>query len=131
MEDSERPGLVVAQIVIAHLQQSVQAWTDADRVLPEDSLSLLATLDRARGGLVQGNPLAARAGFDAFAGRVQGLIADGVLAAEDGCPRIEAAAAMGALLPGADAVAVIPPHRGAGALGHRHLPQARTEAGEQ
>jgi hypothetical protein len=101
MEHLERPALVVSQVVIAHLQQSVQAWTDADRLLPEDSASLLAMLDHALGGLSQGNSPAARSGFEAFSGRVQGLVADGVLTPEDARPRMEAAAAMGALLPSA------------------------------
>ena len=43
----------------------------------------------------------AQAGIEAFIGWAQALIEAGVLAAADGRPRIEAAAALGALLPSA------------------------------
>ena len=44
----------------------------------------------------------AQAGIEAFIGWAQALIEAGLLAAADGRPRIEAAAAMEALLPSAD-----------------------------
>jgi hypothetical protein len=102
MEHSERPALVVARVVIAHLQQSVRALMDPDRILPADGSSLLATLDQALAGSNCQSDSAARAGIEAFIGRVQALIDAGVLDPADGCPRIEAAAAMGALLRSAD-----------------------------
>jgi hypothetical protein len=139
MENPDRPAVVVARVVIAHLQQSVQALMDGDRVLPADGLSLLATLDRALEGLTDedgpavpslgppGTSPALRApgshaatgsrrgthavgrarsepwaGIEAFIGRVQALIEAGVLEAGDGHPRIEAAAAMAALLRSTD-----------------------------
>ena len=127
MQPPERPGEVVASEVIAHLQRSVQALMDGDRVLPADGSSLLATLDRALAGPdgesappgtreaggslrprgpappLRGSPpptqwVDAQAGIEAFIGWAQALIEAGVLAAADGRPRIEAAAAMGALL---------------------------------
>jgi hypothetical protein len=104
MEPPERPAEVVASEVIAHLQQSVQALMDGDRVLPADGLSLLATVDRALGGPNGASAAAARAGIAAFIGGVQALIKAGALAAADGRPRIEAAAALGALLRSADGI---------------------------
>jgi hypothetical protein len=105
MERPERPAEGVASEVIARLQRSVQALMDGDRVLPADGSSLLATLDRALAG-PDSVSAAARAGIEAFIGWAQALIEAGVLAAEDGRPRIEAAAAMGALLRSAGGTAV-------------------------
>jgi hypothetical protein len=98
MEHPERPAEVVARELIAHLQQSVQALMDGDRVLPADGSSLLAALDRALAGPGGESVSAARAGIEAFIGRVQALIDAGVLEAADGRPRLEAAAALGTLL---------------------------------
>jgi hypothetical protein len=102
MENPMRSAAVVAQVVIAHLQQHVQAWTDADRVLPEDSASLLTMLDHALGGLSQGNSPAARFGMEAFIGRAQALVEVGLLEPADGRPPIETAAAMASLLQSAE-----------------------------
>jgi hypothetical protein len=110
MEPPERPAEMVARDVIAHLRQSVQALIDGDRILPADGLPLLASLDQALAGPdgvsapsgtrhVGGSLCSsAQAGIEAFIGWAQALIEAGVLAAEDGRPRIEAAVAMGALL---------------------------------
>jgi hypothetical protein len=116
MEHSDGPAIVDARTRIAHLQQSVQAVMDGDRILPSDGSSLLAMLDRALEGLTDEDALAvsplgagaravggagreAGAGIEAFIGWVQGLIEAGVLEAADGRPWIEAAAAMRAVLP--------------------------------
>src|SRR5216684_362896 len=98
MEQPDRAAADDARAAMAHLQQSVQALIDGDRVLPGDGASLLATLDRALEGPTAADAPAARAGIEAFIGRVQALIEAGVLEAADGRPRIEAAAALGALL---------------------------------
>jgi hypothetical protein len=98
----EKPADLAAREVIAHLQQSVHALMDGDRVLPADGSSLLAALDRALAGPNGESVSAARAGVEAFIGRVQALIDAGVLEAAEGGPRIEAAAALGTLLRSAD-----------------------------
>jgi hypothetical protein len=98
MEPPDRPAVVVARVVIAHLQQGLQALIDSDRVLPADASSLLATLDRAQERLSDEDAPAARAGIEAFSIQAQALIETGVLDAADGGPRIEAAAALVALL---------------------------------
>jgi hypothetical protein len=102
MEHADRPAVVVARIVIAHLRQSVQAWMDEDRVLPADGSSLLAALDRALAGPNDENAWAAQIGTEAFINWAQARIDAGVLAAADGRPRIAVAAALGALLRSAD-----------------------------
>jgi hypothetical protein len=102
MEHSERPPLVVAQVVIAHLQQSVRALMDEDRVLPTDGSSLLAALDRELAGPNGESAAAARAGIEAFIAQVEALVDAGVLEAADGHPPIEMAVALGALLHGAE-----------------------------
>jgi hypothetical protein len=111
MEHPERPAEVVARDVIAHLQQSVQALMDGDRVLPADGSSLQTLLERALQGLTAEDAPAARAGIEAFIDRAQALIAAGVLEAADGRPRIAAAAALGALLPSADGTDLKTPRR--------------------
>ena len=98
MKQPDRAAADDARTAMAHLQQSVQALIDGDRVLPGDGSALLATLDRALAGPDGESAAAVRAGIEAFIGWVQSLIEAGVLAAADGRPRIEAAAAMGALL---------------------------------
>jgi hypothetical protein len=40
MEHPERAAVVFARVLIAHLQQSILAWVDSDRVLPADGSSL-------------------------------------------------------------------------------------------
>jgi hypothetical protein len=113
MERAESPGVRDARTRITQLQQSVQAVMDGDRILPADGSSLLALLDQSLEGLtdkdapavpplgpgsraVGGARRKARAGIEAFTGRVQALIEAGVLDAADGRPWIEAAATMGA-----------------------------------
>jgi hypothetical protein len=83
-----------ARAAIASLQQSVQAWMDADRVLPADGSSLLAALERALEGLTVQNPAAARAGIAAFIGRVEALIEAGALEAADGRRPLQTARAL-------------------------------------
>ena len=61
----------------------------------------LATLGRAMEGLIAEDTPAARAGIEAFLRQVEALIEAGALEAADGCPGIETAAAIGALLPSA------------------------------
>jgi hypothetical protein len=104
MEYPERPAEVAARDVIAHLQQSVQALVDGDRVLPDEGLPLLAALDRALAGPNGERVAAAQGGIMAFVGWVQTLIAAGLLEAADGLPRIKAAAALEALLRSADGI---------------------------
>jgi hypothetical protein len=111
MEHPERPAEAVARDVIAHLQQSVQALMDGDRVLPADGSSLQMLLERALQGLTAEDAPAARAGIEAFIDRAQALIAAGVLEAADGRPRIAAAAALGALLPSAGGTDLKPRRR--------------------
>ena len=88
-------------MLIADLRQNVLAWMDGDRILPADGSSLLATLDRVLEGLSAADLPAARAGIEAFLNQVPALIEAGVLEAAVGRPRIEAAAALVALLPSA------------------------------
>jgi hypothetical protein len=119
MEHAGSPAVTDARTLITHLQQSVQAVMDGDRILPADGSSLLAMLDRALEGLtdavapavpplgpgtraVGGARSEPWAGIETFIGRVQALIEAGVLDAADGRPWIEAAATMGALLPSTD-----------------------------
>jgi hypothetical protein len=94
MEHSERPELVVSQVVIAPLRQSVLSWMDADRVLPADGSSLLAALEGALEGLTGKNVAAARAGIVAFIRRVETLIAAGALEALVGRLPLETARAL-------------------------------------
>lgn len=98
MEHTDHRTEADTRIGIEHLQQSVQGWMDGDRVLAADGSSLLALLERALAGLTAKNPSAARAGIEAFIRRVEALIEAGLLEARDGPARIEAAAAMTALL---------------------------------
>lgn len=102
MERSGGPAVRDATRLIAPLQQGVLAWTDADRVLPAEGSLLLAALERTLEGLTGENPLAARAGIEAFIGRVEALIEAGLLDGADGNCSLHAAAALAALLPGAD-----------------------------
>src|SRR5262249_50419387 len=51
MQQGDSAAAVVARVVIAHLQPSVQDWMDADQVLPADGSALLAALDEALAGL--------------------------------------------------------------------------------
>jgi hypothetical protein len=101
MEYSHGPVVVIARVVIAHLRESVQIWLDGDRILPEEGAFPLATLDRALASVNGEDAPAARAGIEAFIGRVQSLIETGTLEAADGRPPIEMAVALGALLHGA------------------------------
>jgi hypothetical protein len=118
MERAESPGVREARTRITQLQQSVQGVMDGDRVLPADGSSLLAMLDQALEELadeeapavpplgtgsraVGGAEREPWTGIEAFIGRVQALIQAGVLDVADGRPWIEAAAAIGALLPSA------------------------------
>jgi hypothetical protein len=98
MEHPDSAAAEGARAAIAPLHQRVLGWMDADRVLPADGSSLLAALERALEGWTGEDPAAARAAIAAFIRRVEALIAAGVLEAEDGRARIEAAAAMAALL---------------------------------
>jgi hypothetical protein len=102
MQHPEKPAEVAARDVITHLQQSVHALMDADRVLPEEGLSLLATLDRALAGPSGASATSARSGIAAYSDWVQALIDAEVLDAAEGRPWIAAAAALGAGLPKAE-----------------------------
>jgi hypothetical protein len=85
-------------VAMDRLQKQLQGLVDADLVLPEDGQWLLAALEQALAGLTGQDRKAARAGIAAFVGRVESLIATGSLAAADGQPPLEAAAALAALL---------------------------------
>jgi hypothetical protein len=100
MEHLERPALVVSQVVIAPLRESVLGWMDADRILPADGSSLLAALERALEGLTGENPPAARVEIGAFIGRVEALIESGALEAGDGRLALETARALLSMLGG-------------------------------
>lgn len=93
MEHPDRRSVAEPRGVIAHLQRRVLGWIDGDRVLPADGSFLLATLERALGGLDEENGPVARAGVEAFAGRVEVLVEKGVLTAADGHLSLEAARA--------------------------------------
>ena len=94
MRHPDRPAVVVAAEAIATLQQRVLAWMDADRVLPADGSSLLALLERTLEELTRENAAAARAGIEAFTGRVEALVEAGLLEAADGHSRLAASAAL-------------------------------------
>jgi hypothetical protein len=94
MEHWDGPAARDATLLIAALQQGVRAWMDADRVLPADGSSLLATLEQALEGLTGENALAARAGIEAFIAQVQALIDAGVLEIADGRPPLQTARAL-------------------------------------
>jgi hypothetical protein len=100
MEHLERPALVVSQVVIAPLRQSVLGWMDADWILPADGSSLLAALERALEGLNGENPAVASAGIVAFIRRVEALIDAGALEAGDGRLPLETARALLSVLGG-------------------------------
>jgi hypothetical protein len=87
-----------ARTRIARLRQSVQAWTDGDRLLPADGSALLAALDRALHGLSDEREPAARAAMERFIRRVQGLLEGPALQAGDGQPWLDQAAAVLGLL---------------------------------
>ena len=101
MQHPAKPAEAAARDVIAHLQKSVHALMDADRVLPEEGMPLLAALDRALAGPNGASATSARSGIAAFSDWVQALIDAEVLDAAEGGPRIAAAAALGAGLPSA------------------------------
>jgi hypothetical protein len=102
MQQWERDAAVVARDLIADLQQSIQAWMDADRILPADGAALLAALDQVLLGQDRTSASSTQDRIEAFIFRGQELIASGVLGATDGRPQRELAAAMGALLRCAD-----------------------------
>jgi hypothetical protein len=85
---------------IALMQRYSQGWMDADQILPADGSCLLATLERAREGLTDGDPAAARAAIAAFIRRVERLIGAEALAAVDGRRSLETAHALLAVLRG-------------------------------
>src|SRR5262249_23881979 len=101
MEPPDKPAAGEGGEVIAHLRQTVLAWMDGDRVLPADGSSLLAMLDQALDGLTAAGAPAGRAGIEALSSQVKVLIEERVLEADDGRPRIQAAAELAALLPSA------------------------------
>jgi hypothetical protein len=84
MEHPDSAAAEQARAAVAQLQQSVQAWMDADRVLPADGLSLLTMLDRALAGRTGASAAAARAVLETVIGRAEGLIEAGTLEAADG-----------------------------------------------
>jgi hypothetical protein len=84
---------------IGMLRQRIEGFVDADMLLLEDGQGLLAALDGALAGLTGANEAATLAGIAAFVGRLRALIEAGDLAAEDGQPPLEAAAAIAAVLP--------------------------------
>src|SRR5262249_1193105 len=86
LEHLDHPAAMSPRALIAHLQESVQAWIDSDRVLPADGASLLAMLNQAFAALAAEDAPAARAGIMAFTGQFTALIAAGVLSAGDGQP---------------------------------------------
>jgi hypothetical protein len=96
MEHRPNPETSGLSTLIAHLQASVQAWIDSDRVLPADGASLLATLDQIQAGLAgaggeeRAPGAAAQAGITAFVDQVQALIAAGLLEIGHDHPLIEA-----------------------------------------
>jgi hypothetical protein len=100
MEHPDSAAAEGGRAVIAPLQQRVLGWIDADRVLPADGSSLLASLVRALEGLTGENPSAARAGIVAFIRRVEALIDAGALEAVDGRLPLETARAILAALRG-------------------------------
>jgi hypothetical protein len=104
MEHPDNPVAMGDRTMIAHLQRSVQAWIDSDRVLPADGSALLAALDRVQEELADGDSeerapgAAAQARIAAFVDQVQALIAAGLLEIDNDPPLIEARGA-GCLAP--------------------------------
>jgi hypothetical protein len=94
MEHPGSPAAAGPQAVIAHLQESVQAWIDSDRVLPADGASLLKMLDQTLAALAAEDAPAARAEITAFTRRMAALNAAGVLSLGDGQPGPDAIAAL-------------------------------------
>jgi len=96
MEHPDNPAAIGPSTLIAHLQESVQAWIDSDRVLPADGSALLATLEQIQAELAGENGAerapgaAAQAGLTAFESQVQALIAAGLLEIGDAPPLLEA-----------------------------------------
>jgi len=99
VEETRRASEIVQ---IEKLRQQLQGLVDADLVLLEDGQWLLAALEQAMQGLIGQDAPAARAGIEAFVGRVQSLIAAGTLAAADGQLPIEAGAALAGSIPSAE-----------------------------
>jgi hypothetical protein len=93
MEHPDRATAERARAVVAQFQQNVQAWMDADRVLPADGLSLLALLDRALAGGAGAGAVAAEAAIEAVIGRVEALIEAGALEAAISLMALETARA--------------------------------------
>ena len=79
MEHPDRATAERAGAVVAQLQQSVQAWLDADQILPADGQSLLAMLDFALTGRVGASAAAASAMIEAVIERTEALIEAGTL----------------------------------------------------
>jgi len=100
MEHPDSATVESARATIALLQKGVLGWMDADQILPADSSSLLAALERALGGLTGSNLDAARAGMMAFIHRVETLIDSGALDAVDGRLPLETARASLSVLRG-------------------------------
>jgi hypothetical protein len=104
MEHPDNPGAMGPSTLIAHLQQSVQAWIDSDRVLPADGSTLLAALEQLQAELAGGDSkerapgAAAQAGLTAFESQVQALIAAGLLEI-DNDPPLTAVQGAGCLAP--------------------------------
>jgi len=125
MEPSDRPTVMDACELIAHLRQSVQAVMDGDRVFPADGSALLALLDGAQEGLADQDAPAVPplepashavggaqeepwARLEAFIARVQALIESGVLDAADGRPWMERIAIASVPDPGSGRTAALP-----------------------
>lgn len=91
MEEIQR---VSGTVEIEALRQQLQGLVDADVVLPADGQWLLAALEQTMMGPSGQDALVARAGIEAFLGRVQALIDSGVLAVSDGRSSIEMASTL-------------------------------------
>jgi hypothetical protein len=79
MEHPDSPVARGPSALITHLQESVQAWIDSDRVLPADGAALLAALEHLQAELLGADAPAAQAGIAKFVDQVQTLIAAGLL----------------------------------------------------
>jgi hypothetical protein len=93
MEHPDRATAERARAVVAQLQQSFQAWMDADQILPADGQSLLAMLDLALAGRAGASAAAAGAVIEAVIERTEALIEAGTLEVAHGRGALESARA--------------------------------------
>ena len=99
MQHPDRPAVTDGESAIAPLRQSVYAWMDADRVLPEEGSVLLAALDAALRHLTAGDLPAARTAIEQFIAGAQRFMEDEVLKERDGQGSLAVTVAMLAELP--------------------------------